>query len=359
MDSAVVEVVARFAGTIIDVAHVSPTETYRIGTAPGCALAVPGLTCFPLVDAGKLRCPLGVPAVEHDGTTELTVGALSLQVRRTTLRRAPLARPRIEWSPAAFVLASLIAHLAVWLIALRFAPFEQLPRPRPVLRLVRVEHTGELAPVKPPPAPTQKPAVVQPASRARVTRAVPSERPAEPATSRSTGDAVGEAVARAMKSFDDTHVVERVSALRPEDTYNEDDANARGFGGGRRFDPTQRDGWGTVESGAYATMPFDFKQCPDKKQCSVEGPIPPLYVRTHVLARMAEIYACYEQHSAEPGTIVLEFTITADGAVRDARGSGLGETGACAARVVADIFFKALGSETHVRWPVRFNAGPG
>jgi hypothetical protein len=240
---------------------------------------------------------------------------------------------------------------------MRFAPLERLPPPRPVLRLARIEAPAEPAPVKPPPPPqTQKTAAVQPASRARVER---SERPARPTSSRSTGDAVGEAVARAMKSFDDTHVVERVSARRPEDTYNEDDANARGFGGGRRFDPNEREGFGTIETGAYATMPIGVKQCVDKTLCSVEGPIPLLYVRTHLLAHMDEIYDCYLQHSAEPGTIVLEFTITADGAVRDVRGSGLGETGACAARVVGEIYFKALGGETHVRWPVRFKPGPG
>ena len=32
-----------------------------------------------------------------------------------------------------------------------------------------------------------------------------------------------------------------------------------------------------------------------------------------------------------------------DGSVHDARGSGLGNTGACAARVLPEIYFKAIG----------------
>jgi hypothetical protein len=108
-------------------------------------------------------------------------------------------------------------------------------------------------------------------------------------------------------------------------------------------------------------MIHDVKLCPNK-DCTVEGPIPALYVRTHLLHHMDAIYECYEQHASGPGTIVLSFTIDSHGGVHDAQGSGLGETGACAARVVGEIFFKALGDdwdpprETRVRWPVQFKS---
>jgi hypothetical protein len=352
MVSDVVEVVARFAGTIVDVKHVGPTSTYRIGTAPDVDLAVAGLTSFPIVEAGRVRCPVGMETHAHGATTELRAGAITLHLTRMKLTRSAVPRRRFDLRTPAFVLASLITHLALWLAAERLAPFERIDSEHPRLRLARL--ASPPAPVPPPPvADTQPPprahakaASVQPARNDRaavVAREIRADRlRAE------------EAVRAVAKSFDDTQVVARVGELTAEDAYVEDDANAHGFGGGRRFDPSQREGWGTIETGAYATMIYDVKLCP-KQSCDVVGPIPALYVRTHLHAHMDAIYDCYATHASGPGTIVLEFTITGDGAVRDARGSGLGETGACAARVVGEIFFKALERETRVKYPVKFN----
>jgi hypothetical protein len=352
MDRDVVEVVARFGATILDIAHVGPTEQYRIGTAPGTNLAVPGLTCFPLVDGGTIRKPHGIPAVERDGGTELSIGALTLWIGRTKLARAPLARPRIDWWPRLFLALSLLAHISLWLVAVSVAPFERLiEKPRPRMRFVHVD-----VPVEPPePKPERKqksdPAA-QPAGTKRVARREDDT---------NLGRSTGYWVARAAKAFDNTNVVEQLGALRPEDQYDEDAENAKGFGGGGgRFDPGAAE---SIQTDGYAgvTMAYDVKLCP-KKSCKVTGPIPALYVRTHLHAHMDEIYACYAQYAEGPGTIVLEFSITPDGAVRDARGSGLGETGACAARVVGEIYFKALGNdydpprETHVRYPLLFKS---
>ncbi|HEY5925946.1 MAG TPA: hypothetical protein VIV11_29865 [Kofleriaceae bacterium] len=363
MDTDVVEVVARFGGTILDVRHVGPTDTYLIGTAQGTHLSVPGLTCFPLVARGSVRLPLGLPAVERDGWTELRVGELSLFITRTKLSRVPLARPRFQWKPPAFIAASLLAHLAIWLLALTTAPFERLDREKPQPRL-RYVHVDTSEPVEPKPEPSKpeepKPAkesvaAVQPRRAERVARDY-----SKPTVA--MGMSAAEATRRLAQQFDQINVEKHLAGLDPKDTYIEDDANARGFGGSRgRFDPTQREGWGTVETGRYATMIYDVKLCP-KRSCTVEGPIPALFVRTHLHHHMDAIYDCYVQHASGPGTIVLTFTITPDGAVRDARGRGLGETGACAARVAGEIFFKALGNdwkpprETRVRYPVRFEA---
>jgi hypothetical protein len=363
MASDVVEVVARFGDTIVDVAHVGPDDTYRIGSGPDTQLAVPGLVSFPLVSAGRVRLPVGVPTIERDGWTELRVGPLSIFIMRTQLARTPLARPRREWRTPAFVLASLLVHVTLWLVAVTVAPFERVPvTPRPRLRYAHVaskqphvEPKSELRePEKPvPPAPhvRKQPsgAAMQPARRERV----------EYGTAGMAASA-REATARLAKKFDQIDLEGKLDELRPEDTYIEDDANARGFGGGARFDPSKREGFGSVESGRYATMIYDVKLCP-KKSCKVEGPIPALYVRTHLLAHMDAIYDCYVQHAEGPGTIVLAFTITPDGSVRNATGSGLGETGSCAARVAGEIYFKALGidydpprSTRVVRYPVRF-----
>jgi len=358
MDSDVVEVVARFGGTILDVTHVGPTDTYRIGTAQGTNLTVPGLTCFPLVAGGKLRFPVGIATTERDGWTELRVGALSIHVTRTKLPRAPLARPRVERRTPAFLAASLVAHLAVWFVALAFAPFERLPAPRQRMRLAHV--AAPQPPVEPKPMPAEKPApaaAAQPGRSSRVPRPAPES--VEAAEAR-TGLSAAEATRRVADQFDKIDVVGKLAELEPEDTYNEDDANARGFGGG----PGRLDLGGTIPSGGFVTMNFDVKLCP-KKSCTVTGPIPALYVRTHLLAHIDEIYACYSELAPGPGSIVLEFTITPDGGVRDARGSGLGETGPCAARVVSEIYFKALGNDyspprsTRVKWPVRFQPSAG
>ena len=348
----VIEVVARFAGTIVDVRHLGPTDCYRIGTAPGVDLAVVGLTSFPIVDRGKLRCPVGMQSSGHGATTELCIGAVTVELTRMELRATVVPRRRPDWRTPAFVLASLIAHLALWLTAERVAPFERMVAERPRPRLVRIPDAKLPPPVedKQLPEPAAPAAAAHPPSPARRERARRSR--SGPGVDLVT---VNSTVAAAMKSFDDTRVVEQLGELSAENQYDEDAANAQGFGGGRgRFDPTQREGWGTVESGAYATMIYDVKLCP-KKSCEVVGPIPALYVRTHLHAHMDAIYDCYLTHASGPGTIVLSFTITGDGAVRDARGTGLGETGACAARVAGEIFFKALERETRVvRYPVLF-----
>jgi hypothetical protein len=174
MDTDVVEVVARFGGTILDVTHVGPTETYRIGTAPGTSCAVPGLTCFPLVDRGTIRRPLGVDTVERDGWMELRVGEVALWISRTKLHRAPLGRPRFDIRPIVYGAATLVAHLAIWLIAVAYAPPERLGE-KSRMRLV---HVAEPPPPPPPVEPTPKPAAeqpsaedTQPAKAERVTRA--------------------------------------------------------------------------------------------------------------------------------------------------------------------------------------------
>jgi hypothetical protein len=359
MDRDVVEVVARFGATIIAVAHVGPNETYRIGTAPSANLAVPGLTSFPLVDGGTIRRPHGVHAVEHERGTELHIGALTLSIARTKLSRAPLARPRIDWWPRMFLAASLIAHLSLWLIALAVAPFERLiEKPRPRMRFAHVAEPSESIEPKPL-RKRESGAAAQPESATRVARPARGKRPEDDAE---LGRPASYWTARVAKAFDNTKLVERLGELTAENQYVEDDENAKGFGGGGgRFDPGPAESVNTGEGYGAAMMAYDVKLCP-KKSCTVTGPIPALYVRTHLHAHMDAIYDCYAQHADGPGTIVIEFLISPDGAVRDARGSGLGETGACAARVVGEIYFKALGNdydpprETHVRYPLLFKS---
>jgi hypothetical protein len=351
MDRGVVEVVVRLGDTLLDVAHVPPAGCYRIGTAAGCELAALGLTCFPIVDGGTIHTPVGLPVSRRGDAIVLRVGLVDIELGRIARQAVSLARPRVDLRMPLFVLASLALHLAVWLAAELHAPLERLAE-SPRMRVARLVEKPVPLPPEHPVEPRQRaaPASAQPARRARVAK---SSRSAARSEHDHRAVTVSSAVASVLKSFDDTRVVEQVSALTEEGQYIEDDANAQGFGGGRRFDPSQREGFESVKSTGYAIIPHDVRLCP-KKSCEVVGPIPALYVRTHLHHHMDAIYDCYLAHASGPGTIVLEFTITGDGAVRDARGSGLGETGACAARVVGEIFFKALERETRVRYPVLF-----
>jgi hypothetical protein len=361
--SSVVELVVRLGDTILDVAHVPPERTYRIGTAPECDLAVPGFTSYPLVDDGRLRCPTGVPTSVHGNTTRIQVGLATIEATRVRITRTNLPRRRFDRRTPVYAAASLAVHVAIWLVAAISEPFERLVETQqPRLRYVHVA-VDPPEPPPPPPAPQQQ---AQPASEpaptppaASAARRAPAAKRAEIPSPQAMPQTFGTAARDVADMVAKLEVARRVGELRPEDTYNEDDDNARGFGGGRRFDPGPAE---TIENGDYSTMAFDVTLCP-KKSCSVRGPIPALYIRTHLHEVMPAIYDCYQQHASGPGTITLEFTIDVDGGVRNMRGSGLGETGACAARAANELYFKALGKDvkagqspdTHVRYPIRFN----
>jgi hypothetical protein len=352
MAPSVVEVVVRFGDTILDVAYVRPHQTFRVGTAPGLELALPGHTSFPLVADGAIRCPVGVPVRHLGATIELRFAYASVELTRRELELVAVPRPRPRWRVAAFVGASLLVHLAVWACAVTLEPFERIVEvTRPRLRFVHVPAH------EPPPEPPPTPVVEKKVEHSPA--AAPASPPRKRAhIERATARNPAEAAATFAAMVGNTHVVEQVSALRPEDTYNEDDANARGFGGSPRFPPGE-----TIKTGDYKVMAYDVKLCP-KKSCTITGPVPGTFIRAQLHEHMDAIYDCYIAHASEAGTIVLSFSIAGDGTVHDARGSGLGETGACAARVLPEIYFKAIGDNdvpegkpkvTHVRYPIRFN----
>ena len=340
----VVEVVAHFGDTVVAIAHLGPRDSYRIGHAPDVDLAIAGHTSFPLVDRGTLRLPLGAPVEQRGSTTTVRFGQVSIAIARTKLPRTRVPKQRPAWRTPLYVLASAAVQLFIYLWAMVHEPLERLVvKQEPRLRYVHVD-TPE-----PDPAPKR---TTQAPAHAAASAAPAGNRPrhAHRDADRGIAEAMSLAIARATK----IDAPWRVAQLRPEDTYDEDAANQKGFGGWGRFDPDQREGFETVKAGEYVTFNFDVKLCPDQA-CTAKGPFPKQGVRGYLHANMAAIYDCYVQHASGPGTIGLEFTITGDGSVRDSKGSGLGEVGLCAARVVASINFKALAGDTHVRYPIRFN----
>ena len=354
MPAEVVEVIARFGDTILDVRHLGDAGSYRIGSAPGVDLAVPGHTSFPIVDGRVVRFPVGVRAVERGATTELQLGLVTVHVTRMRLPRTPVPLARFDVRPCAFVFGSLLVHLFVWWLATSREPLERIAAVhQPHYRHVHVADPPPDPPVvEPEPKPESHDQQAALAAQPRASGRVAGKRAGTEHGDRlSTMADSARALARAVAEVD---VEGKLAALDPDATFDEDAANARGFGGSRRFDPSAREGFEPIPSGHYQTLTIDVTTCPEQR-CRLKGPIPPLWIRTHLHEHMSEIAACYAAHAGGPGEILLEFTITGDGAVKGARGSGLGETGACAAAVVGKIYFKALEAETTVRYPVRFN----
>ena len=357
----VVEVIARFGDTVLDVRHIDRDGQFRIGTGPDVDLPMPGHTSFPLVDRAKIRVPIGVVPYDYGGTTVIHLGSVSVSLTRRKLAVAPLAHRRIDWRAPAFVLGSLALHVFIYLLAVTLEPFERITEKQ--LPRMRYAHVADMTPPPPAVEPKRDPKQPEPTAasaasvRPRVERAEPED------AMRSMGRSTAKAVAAVAKSFDDTKVYERVSALKEEDNFTEDDTYTSGFGGRLRFPPGE-----TVKTREYgeifAYLSFDVKLCP-AKSCTFDGPVPPAAVRSLVQTVVPALYDCYAQHAERPGTIVLSFTIAGDGSVKRSRGSGLGETGACAARVVEGLYFKAIGDndvaegkqkETYVRYPVKFDS---
>jgi hypothetical protein len=358
MSRRVVEVVVRFGDTVLDIAHVGHDAEFRIGTGPDVDLAVPGHTSFPLVAGGRIRCPVGVASREHDGAIELQLGLATVALARRTLNAPAIERPHLELRTPAFVTGALAVHLSIWLCAAVLAPFERVaPEPaRPRLRHVHVENVPEKPPVPPPkPPPEQtRAALVQPqppVAHGQRPRRTPGAESANPLSG-----SPAEQAARFAASVGRT--LDTIGELRPEDTYNEDDENAKGFGGSPRFPPGE-----TIKTApGYKLMLYDVRLCP-RGSCSVSGPVPAEFIRYALHDHMDAIYDCYVAHADGPGTIVLEFTIAGDGSFRDAKGTGLGQTGDCAARVLPEISVKAIGDNdvldggpriTTVRYPLEF-----
>jgi hypothetical protein len=151
--------------------------------------------------------------------------------------------------------------------------------------------------------------------------------------------------------------------------YDEVEAEGKRFGGGRRFDPTKREGWGTVETGRYATV-SNGRAVGDHYTLPGEVAARPLPTVAHcvgactaspaikvAIARYDEaILGCYERGGAgKRGDVVVEISIGEDGKVVTSDGAGLGTTGSCVAGVIRRIAFPKAAAT--VRYPLSFSPG--
>lgn len=157
--------------------------------------------------------------------------------------------------------------------------------------------------------------------------------------------------------------------------YDEDSATAGQFGNARSFDPTRNcTDCGTVATGTYATVStgagagdsYDLPATVHHPQpivapcepqgCTVVGALSLAVVRHEVDLRIGAFGFCHQRLAQNQlhGTMVITFSIGADGSVHDARARGLPEIDDCVRKVFTVIPFPSQASATQVSYPLTF-----
>lgn len=396
-----VEIVVRFAGTLLHVAELSHGESFRIGTAPDVDLPldVAPLTTFPLVGSSAtgfvVRCPAGVPAVAYTADRSITVteselplahgtridlafGRVMISVTRTGSARMPLARPRPSLRLHAFAAASLVAHVAVLAVAIVCADLDPItipvfrePAPRSPVQLVRVLTDEQKQRVRQRVARQQARAAAA-AARAALAEALRGgsrERAVHGA--RSHGMFASLTPERLGALMGSVNLAEALADLGP--VYDEHAEMMKGFGGAPRFTVSGRAEFASVKTGRYATDPdsgadYDLGAARHRRirvamcetpACVVAGAIERATVRTELEHRLDEIVACYDRHAPQRtrGRVTIAFAIAADGSVQDVRSFGLASVAGCVANVARAIRFPAGDAITQVKYPLVFSRG--
>ncbi len=384
----VVEVVVRIGDSVIDHTHIGRTGRYRIGTDPGVELpiALGALRSFPVLDEGFVfRRPAGLAAKLTVDGDEIIVIDSSIPLRRgwrvvvplgaATLELAvvaaprdivPRRRPELRMYP--YAAAALVAHLAVWIAAMWSHPIERLAIEvediQPRIR-VRIEE---------PPTPSSKVEKQKQKQKQKQTQAQ-TQGAASP-EQRAVEAAEKAGVLAATGLYDLSMLVpgvDVVKAVNESTAYDEDAANAKLFGGGPRFDPSKKKGWGTVKSGKYATVSkgrgagdgYDLEGTVKHRQpdiamchagCRVSGVTAKDVIHHAVDLRLGAIGYCYQRHARKQlsGKLRIDFTIGIDGAVRQPRGTGMPEIQECAAGVIGVIPFEPATTPTLVSYTFAF-----
>jgi outer membrane biosynthesis protein TonB len=398
MQVAMVEVVARIASSVVDIAHVPPSGRYRIGTAPEVelAVAVGTLRNFPLLDEGfRFRRPAGVAATLHTGTdvlpitdSELTLRPgwrVELELGKVTvslamIRRTPMPVPRrpVDVRPFVYAAVVLVAHLLVWGAAMLLEPIERLgvevvEAPQPPR--IRVTHVEEL----PPPPKPKKSAQKQAAVAASAPPAQREEGPRDP-QARAIAGARKTGILQSKGLWDVSALIPKVDVKKLVEeavAYDEEEATKNDFGkGGRRFDPMKNctKDCGLIAAGKYATVSkgrgagdsYDLPGAAHHAQpeiggceptdCTIAGGTLRETVRHNVELRMGAFGYCYQRFAAKQlrGTLTLSFVIGPEGAVHEAKARGMTEIDDCVVEVLKVIPFEPAVDSTKVTYPLQF-----
>ena len=362
-----VEVTVRFAGTLIDVVVVEPGGTYRLGSAPGVDLAIPGLLSFPLVDsAGLIRIPAGITAIRDDdarladvapvalaGDTRIDLSIGHVRIALAVAKRvAPLHRARVDRRPWPYLGLALVAHLAVWATAMTHGE-----GPAPLPRLVHARLAKKPPPPPPPPIPNRGSNAMEPdAGRMGKKDTGRAEGQYAMHAGGMLGSISGAQLHRLMGSVDlGAALAAATGPVAPS-------IDETGFGGAARFDPASRPGFESIKTGRYATVAHgrgagddyhlagettvEVELCATKA-CVATGAIDRARVHSWIAPHASDFRACFDGTPS----VVVDFTI-ANGIVRGARGRGA--TGACAAAIVSGIAFPRTDGTTRVRYEVTY-----
>jgi hypothetical protein len=343
-DPMTAEVVVRLAETIVALAHVAPGQTFVVGRTPRAQLAL-DVRAFELVRSTEhgfeVRAAPEVPPIALDAPVEITFGHVTIRVSLVTPDRSPVPRRAIERRPLAFGTGSLLAHLALLLVAgwLATPDEETVPgndtrkrRPARIARFAVAEQTVKREP-KPPPIDT------------------PITADDTPSPNPTTDDAKA-AAAAAIASIATPHGRgEQVPATvesAPSDERTQE---------GRGFDPDANPAFDTVKVGKYTTVstgssagsefrlagengerkPLIVVSC-DSSSCVIIGGDPASGIREALEAKLDEIVGCYEKHASTAGKKVeLDFGIDASGKVGAVNVGGVGDYDSCVADIIKNL----------------------
>jgi hypothetical protein len=391
----VAEVTVRFAGTILEVAHVRPGECFRIGTAPGVELPLllAGITAFPIVDATTgafvVRRPAGtyatrnaLPMHEPDARLapsdrlELWLGNVLVTVELTTLPATPVAKPPLDRRPPRYLAGSLVAHLVMWSIAIAFAAPMRIQHPRPRIQAhLRPVRVAMREPERPPPPKPPEPIEAKPPPAKTKGKATKGSAKAIVAIhTRSAPDmfarAAAEASAEPMRGpriladlIGKMDVTGQLAQTGPR--YDPDAEHQGDFGKGPAFDPDTRSAFDTIKTGPYQTIStgaaagahysiedeharVHVRLC-DDDGCTAEGGLNRQAVDYRLMFKLRQFASCYQ---ADTEKLTLELVIGSDGKVRDAHGPG--KAGSCVAKVASAVTFPAAHDDTRASYSVVF-----
>lgn len=373
-----VELVVRFAGTLLAVTRVRPNERYLIGTARHVDLPLAGMTAFPLVDRGLVvRVPAGIDAKYDGERTELAFGLVSITVEKISDVRVALPRPALQKRIVPYAIAALLAHVAVVIVAFVTASAEPITVP-----VVRAEPPRRVM-TKLLPVPAPKPKVTKKKATRQAAASEPvAEPPPAPTTVAQAREEARSAGILGSASLDDLSMLTGSKDLAQElsdvgPIYDEEAANAKMFGGrAGAFRPEDDRAFDSVKTGRYATgggkmgqnyrLPSHGKfreverppimglTC-DDGSCKTVGVLDRFTIRDHVEKRYVDMVKCFERHARTENRIelTLHFDIRDDGTAAEVYAEGASAFGRCIVGLVERTTFPTE-KPTQVTYPVAF-----
>lgn len=389
-----VELVVRFAQTLLAVTRIARGGRFVIGTAPGVDLPVAGVTAFPLVDAGfVVRLPVGVAAtaggvpvadreivLARGARIDVTLGAVTVAIARVDDVPVALPRPREPRRIVPFALAALAVHVAIVATAMATAAVEPVTIPVVRAEPPRIVPTKTL-PVKPPkPKRPRRATAAAGGGAATATDAggTPAQR-LERATeaARHAGFLDGLRAEDLARIVGTKNLAKELADVGP--LYDEEAANAQNFGNSAgKFDPSKDPTFDSVKTGRYATVgggrgaganyrlpahgkfreveppPIMGLTC-DDGSCTTVGSLDRFTVRDHVEKRYVDMVTCFERHArgARRIELTLRFDIGRDGRPAEVHANAASGFGSCVARIVERVKFPA-DRPTQVTYPIAF-----